>query len=530
MAVKSLLCLLVTSALVSANSLSARSALDTHAYQARSSNGLERRQTNTTGNGNFVGDICRFWDFGSALIGDRVLLDKGVYTNVDTVKAGWVYISPPFSIDISTSFNASDINWASLRLNATTYNANFSQALRASIWWDGANTVYKYGGYWANKAVWGNLYGEVPHSEIWSLDIQSYNWTQAPTPSGAAVVGSRSGGYAYSTALGQGFYAGGAETNGTDAVFANWTDGEAYVGDQLLTYDFKSNSFQNETAPWLPTSLNNLVFVPVGASGILLDLGGNTAPVGFGFTASQILPADFQILNVYDIASRTWYTQETNGDIPTDRQSTCSIVATAADNSSFNIFLHGGGTSISPTRAFDDVYVLSLPSFQWILLNTTSTSRRMGHSCHRASNNVMVVVGGRDVDQQNPAVTAFTNGNCDATGLVNLFDLNILDWIPEFTAGDRPYQVAPQITDVIGGDANGGATVVVPAAGWGSNDLASLFSAVVPVPTATVTSSRTSTATSATTSAAKKADANGLRFTWISLGMGLGISVLAVVL
>ena len=47
-------------------------------------------------------------------------------------------------------------------------------------------------------------------------------------------------------------------------------------------------------------------------------------------------------VNVYDIATNSWYNQATNGDYPDLRVNPCSVVAAAADGSSYNIYMFGG--------------------------------------------------------------------------------------------------------------------------------------------------------------------------------------------
>jgi hypothetical protein len=45
-----------------------------------------------------------------------------------------------------------------------------------------------------------------------------------------------------------------------------------------------------------------------------------------------------ETISIYDIASETWHTQKTSGDIPNWRMSGCSVVVAAQDNSSVFMF------------------------------------------------------------------------------------------------------------------------------------------------------------------------------------------------
>ena len=51
---------------------------------------------------------------------------------------------------------------------------------------------------------------------------------------------------------------------------------------------------------------------------------------------------DMATIDVYDIASSTWYRQTTNGEYPDTRVNPCSVVAAAPDGSSYNIYMFGG--------------------------------------------------------------------------------------------------------------------------------------------------------------------------------------------
>jgi hypothetical protein len=86
-------------------------------------------------------------------------------------------------------------------------------------------------------------------------------------------------------------------------------------------------------------------------------------------------------IKIYDIDSGTWHTQTANGNpfpqsgdsgdqIPEDRQSGCSVVMAAPDKSSYNIYVYSGTSDQFgiPGKRLNDLWVLSLPSFNWIKL------------------------------------------------------------------------------------------------------------------------------------------------------------------
>lgn len=93
------------------------------------------------------------------------------------------------------------------------------------------------------------------------------------------------------------------------------------------------------------------------------------------------------------------YIQETAGDHPPQLESFCSVYASASDSSSHNIYIYGGYEGVSPKNdTMDDVYVLSLPSFEWIKLYEGDVqSGRKQHKCVKPYPDKMLVLGGSKV-------------------------------------------------------------------------------------------------------------------------------------
>jgi hypothetical protein len=108
----------------------------------------------------------------------------------------------------------------------------------------------------------------------------------------------------------------------------------------------------------------------------------------------------FKDIGIYDIASKTWFTQKASGQIPEDRKQFGGGVSWPSDLSSFNMYvtraqqvshkvitgiatymvdsgsdkirpgkcvLHANSVSSSNSHSsYDDVYILSIPAFVWI--------------------------------------------------------------------------------------------------------------------------------------------------------------------
>ena len=141
----------------------------------------------------------------------------------------------------------------------------------------------------------------------------------------------------------------------------------------------------------------------------------------------------------------TRYMQQTSGDIPPQLTLFCSVVAAAADNSSYNIYIYGGYDGIDASYATsDDVYVLSIPSFTWVkVYSGTSTHGRSGHKCVKVYPDQMFVLGG--IHQGDSTI-------CLEGGIIQVFNLNTLKFQDSYSPTTwSEYKVPSLVTAQIGG-------------------------------------------------------------------------------
>ena len=72
-------------------------------------------------------------------------------------------------------------------------------------------------------------------------------------------------------------------------------------------------------------------------------------------------------MHIWDNATKTWLAQSTTAEkglYPANPMiNYCSVVASAEDNSSHNIYLHIGGHDTAGS-----VFILTLPAFHWVLV------------------------------------------------------------------------------------------------------------------------------------------------------------------
>lgn len=132
-------------------------------------------------------------------------------------------------------------------------------------------------------------------------------------------------------------------------------------------------------------------------------------------------------IDVYDIATSKWYKQATSGPMPNIRVNPCAVTAAAPDGSSTQIYMFGGQNLIPAGNQtqYDDMWILSVPSFTWIKVDMDGQSvpyGRSGHTCD-VWNSQMVMVGGYVGDQL----------SCESPGIY-VFDLSNLEWVQQYTA------------------------------------------------------------------------------------------------
>lgn len=274
-----------------------------------------------------------------------------------------------------------------------------------------------------------------------------------------------------------GFYFSGMRASDWGPIFYN-TDFADTPANSLIEIDMSTMRSEKWTNSSLPSSITpranaELVWLPVSDQGVLVAIGGVTAPEEiwpYGLNSSQkaesksASPGFMTSIPVYDIASKQWFVQKTSGTPPGQLTEFCSVYAAANDSSSFSIYIYGGYDGLNADYLpSDDVWILSVPSFQWVKAYSGQTSHgRSGHKCVAPYPDQMFVVGGVHQSQ------AFC-----VDGIIQVFDLNNLQFQDSYTPTVwAPYQVPNVLTSVIGGNAQGGAT---KTATWSDANLSKVF-------------------------------------------------------
>ncbi|MCJ1397242.1 hypothetical protein MMC11_000434 [Xylographa trunciseda] len=453
---------------------------------------LEKRDNSPT-------TVCTRWAHQSALVNGTLYIYGGQATQQPSQSQN-TWNNDFLTVDLTKTWNIGSPTISGLP------QPSGPPAVSLGYLWNSLDSLFLYGGEYSSAPT------ETPTApfSLWEYVISSSSWVQHNNPTTSSGTNSDPGGAAVQDVaegagitipeLGRGYYFGGHQDPYTTFGWAQWFP-RVYIKSMIeFTFPGSTNTaissmssgqtagsdgaWRNITQGGIQNSDGFperadgvLVYVPgYGAQGILLGLAGGT-----NATFDQM-----NVIDVYDIASSTWYTQPTNGTSPSYRVDPCAVAFSAADGSSTNVYMYGGQDLIPAGQQvqYDDLWILTIPAFTWIKADTTGQSTpgaRAGHTCN-AWDAQMVVVGGY-VGQ---------NQSCDYPGIY-VFDASELKWVNQFTTltggdtedqqasqsknatgltGSYGYQVPAAVQSVIGGQATGGATVTTPVVAATSGPLA----------------------------------------------------------
>ena len=364
--------------------------------------------------------------------------------------------------------------------------------------WHSYTSLFLYGGeYSDNPAASPSTFA------LWEYDIPSKTWNEHSSPSTSPGNNSDGGNQPVQNAAeGAGFS---IPSLGRGYFFGGHLDGYTTVGWSQSTERAYLKSLLEFTFPGFTNSgVQGLATTPAGDGGAFRNItnGGNQGGDGFSERADGILiyiPGfgqegvilglaggnnqsfqEMNIIDVYDIATSEWYQQPTSGDYPEMRVNPCAVAASAPDGSSTNVYMFGGQNLIPNDNEnqtqYNDMWILSVPSFNWIQVDLSGQSTppgRSGHLCEVWDGQMMVMGGylGPDIE-------------CERYGIY-VFDMTNLKWQNNFTAltggdpenqqssqsddpnalsGSFGYEVPAAVQSVIGGGSVGGATETAPIA------------------------------------------------------------------
>ncbi|KAL2823247.1 hypothetical protein BDW59DRAFT_148895 [Aspergillus cavernicola] len=445
--------------------------------------------------------MCTWGQLRVNTIRDRVYLDGGNLWWMRGYEDGPGSIDNAYNVDgllyylnLSSSFDTATTNLTSLfgsMQKAGGAANNIAPTYQDGVMFANDNMFYLYGGLTeptaahddppADTVLAYELYQYGADSNLWRpgfLSTDLDNITRYVT-NGAGVS---------SPSENLGFYISGMRAPNWGPIWGN--NSATNLSQHMIQVDMADMNnpvWSNLTIPnYVPARANaEAIWVPVSESGAVVLIGGVINPESFFYDglsdnqtaeSERVSPGFMQTISVYDIAGETWYIQNTTGDIPPQLTQFCSVYASASDGSSHNIYIYGGYDGIDPTNyPSDDVYVLSLPSFEWIQLytgNNTAHGRKQ-HKCVKPYPDQMLVLGGQALS------------DADCLDMINVFNLNTGRFQETYNPAEwNDYEVPDLVWGRIGGDASGGATQTSPGS-WTNTSLADVFSASYTQPIAT---------------------------------------------
>jgi len=423
-------------------------------------------------------DFCRRYGQQTTVIDDRLYIDGGwVYANPISQNPDPVINQGLLYDNLELITGGMPTQYANL-----SRNSSIPDVAGGILWADEVNKIFY---------LYGGEFSSTPQDfQLWGYDVILNQWNLS-APSNIPVERLSYGAGVAVSELALGFYYGGYLNNRTNPLWG----GPQIATSNLLQYDMIGNSFTNNTAiDSTGRAEGTMVYIPASGSGLLIYFGGVQYPYGNETEISQ--PMDEII--IYEIAEGKWYRQQATGDIPPDRRKSCGGAAWPKDQSSYNIYIYGGFGFGENATGFDDVWILTMPAFEWIKwYPDTAGVQAYPHgslTCNVVNNTQMIVMGGN-----------FTFSDmCDAPTIQGQHNLNLgqndvthAKWAA-YQTNITGYDVPADILKVTGGTSQGGASVKAPSGGWGSPDLSVYFAEeasftarnatrTIPTPTSTPT-------------------------------------------
>lgn len=198
--------------------------------------------------------------------------------------------------------------------------------------------------------------------------------------------------------------------------------------------------------------------------------------------ANHFCKIPLSYVDIYDIETGYWFRQDTfalTDGMPYGRADICAVMVPAKDNSSYNIYMVAGIDDYSKATAMEEIWVLSLPTFQWTLVHSR-TDAMYGHTCHAVGEN-LVIVGGMQTKPEGGNVQT-----CAEHMPAEFFSLATENYTGQFDAegAKRPAPVPSKVVAAVGGTRDGGAYITAPKV-WSDLYLQYIFNPSLPRPTYT---------------------------------------------
>lgn len=475
--------------------------------------------------------FCRIWRHQSVYAEGKIYIDGGntyipdgntTYYSVATGQYEQGLNDVLLVLDLSRNFTNQDSSVYSV----IDKGPNIPNGLiEGALWYSKVTRkIYQLGGWFSFNNVADPGYitdAQLPASAIWEFDIDLKTWAKSAfnyVNTGTKVDRPGAAANCDAPSLNRSFIFEGYVQRRSDYAYKNYTVSSMFKFlEGMLQLDTNTSppTLTNISVPTYvgPRMNGAMIHVPVGKMGVIVNIAGQTVmnPTPFGVPIENANAGNVNINNnftdIYDIETGYWFRQATFGvpEIPTGRSDICTILVTAADQSSFNIFVIAGVQTYNSVIAYEDMWVLTIPTFQWVKVHTRPGGI-YGHTCHAVGEN-LIVVGGMQTTS-----TGGNAGNCSSHMPAEIFSLVDMEYtgIFDYAGASRNPPVPSDVFKLIGGTGAGGAVVTKPKL-WSDLYLQYVFDPTTPRPAYTPTymlanetaaSGNTSTSTSSASATA----------------------------
>ncbi|KAJ0114157.1 hypothetical protein J7T55_007991 [Diaporthe amygdali] len=394
---------------------------------------LRSRQVDGAASGNV---FLRRASHSSAVLNGKVYIDGGEFSYTSGKGVVIQYSSTLLSIHLSADFEPDTVIYTAIAKPSGVPDLNY-----AGIWVNKVSNLL-YTGF----AGLPSDFGDAPKISqgLWSFepseDGTTGTWTNLnDTTDEYFMTQPRHFAGPVTSGNGAGFFLGGKMLdNGTKVPVSG-----------LLKYNFATKVATNSTVVGISTSgylqLGRMQYVPnFGPAGVIIAAGGHQLQNG----PSEKYLLSFTSVQVFDPATDTWYEQTTTGDIPNGRKEYC-MTGAASSNNTYEILVYAGwdGNLGTTSIAWDQAFVLSLPSFRWFKADYQALQPRHGLTCEHIGGGQVLTIGGVDTTQVGPDSLydgVFNTRDAHAQGLA-VFDLSSLSFKTRYMSNQTVYNLAPDV-------------------------------------------------------------------------------------
>ncbi|KAK0125518.1 hypothetical protein ONS95_000474 [Cadophora gregata] len=412
----------------------------------------------------------------SVVAGNYVYIDGGAFSYLQGGSLQILHSTTTLSIDMSKSWTNS-----SVVINSFSKPNGVPYLDDGTLWYNEKESTLQIG-FTGAAARFNNPEQAGYPLGMWSFKLDGQGggtWSQDTAATDAITSAGLTRPYQGLSAFGgdTAISIGGYENSRTVPENANVTDQIPIPG--IVQYNMTTGTFTNSSAAGYnfngTAERGTVHYIPFfGPKGVYIILSGDISRRNLYSAAENIQP--FSTLTLYDPATGTFFNQTASGNIPNGRIEFCATGANST-NGTYEIFVYAGWAGRLGNQAlpYDEMYILTLPAFQWIKVPYAPAKPRHGLTCETVGKRQMLVIGGVDTLQDEATNAArtldlvtFSTRDQFTQGLA-IFDMTTLTWSEQYDANAAAYEQSDPVKNFYASNPREPST-------WASPTLKDLFS------------------------------------------------------